>query len=219
MHSDSAEEKLLKLIKGSSGVKQRQKQESLPLPSPDLAKGLGASAGQKAGKPFAFTNISRWFKGLSLEAINKILRLCLIAIFLLFIINYFYGAKNIKNFLKEDSDPQDNSDIASLPRPLGGELIDYSAALEKRDIFTASGAPVLGQSRANSNSSFANAIASLKLLGVIAGNEPQAIIEDSIEQKSYTVGVGDYFKELLVEDIGSGKVTFSYKGARFELFL
>ena len=219
MHNDSAEEKLLKLIKGSEGVRQRQKQVLAPLHKLNLTKGPNANADRIAGKPNAFTNISHWLKALSLESANKLLRLCLGLILLLFIFNYFYSAKNIKNLLKEDTGLEDNNDINSLPKPLSGDLNDYSDVLNKRDIFTGSGASVLGQGRSNSALSSASIMANLKLLGIISADKPQAIIEDSIEQKSYTVGIGDYLKDLLVEDIGSGKVTFSYKGSRFDLSL
>ncbi len=218
MHNDSAEEKLLKLIKSSEGARQRQKQVIAPAQKFGLAKEPNA-AGRILGKPHIITRVSRWLKALNLESINKLLRLGIILIFLLFIFSYFYSLKNIKDLLREDSDPAENSDINSLPKPLKGELNDYSVALEKKDIFTASGVLNSGQNRANSALSSTNAIANLKLLGVIAGQKPQAIIEDGIEQKSYAVGVGDYFKEFLVEDIGSGKVTLSYKGSRFDLFL
>lgn len=218
MHSDSAEEKLLKLIKSSEGAKFRQKQAVAPSQKFGLAKEPNAT-GHILGKPHIFARLSLWFKALSLESINKLLRLGIALIFLLFISSYFYSAKNVKNMLREDSNLEDNSDINSLPKPLNGELNDYSAALEKKGVFTASGASVLGQNRANSALNSANATANLKLLGVIAGQKPQAIIEDSVEQKSYEVGVGDYFKDFLVEDIGSGKVSLSYKGSRFDLFL
>lgn len=218
MHSDSAEEKLLKLIKSSEGARLKQKQESFSVHKPSLTKGP-SPAGYISGRPNLFTNLSRWFKALSLESINKLLRLGMALVFLLFIFNYFYSAKNLRDFLKEDSSLEDNSDINSLPRPLAGDFNDYSAALEKKGVFTASGVLASGQNRANSALNSANATANLKLLGVIAGQKPQAIIEDSVEQKSYSVGVGDYFKDFLVEDIGSGKVTLSYKGSRFDLFL
>lgn len=57
----------------------------------------------------------------------------------------------------------------------------------------------------------------LSLVGIIAGDKPQAIIEDKKNQKSFYVNKGQFIREFKIEDIQEGKVTLSYNGQRFEL--
>ena len=59
----------------------------------------------------------------------------------------------------------------------------------------------------------------LGLVGVIPGNNPQAIIEDKKNQKTYYLIKGQSVDEIVVEDIGENKVMLEYKGKRMTLFL
>lgn len=59
----------------------------------------------------------------------------------------------------------------------------------------------------------------LNLLGVITGENPQAIIEDKKAQKTYYVNKGQFIGELQVTDIQEGKVILTYNGQNFEMHL
>lgn len=213
MHKDSAEEKLLKLIKGAgvkSGHKRIDDADALRLNAPKRSEHhLTAAAKNRSIPEIGLDKIRR----LNLESLNKFLRLVIGLVCLAFIVSFF-NSKNIKNILNEGTASEEKSDINVLPKPLSADFKGYSASAG-RDVFGASTAQPAGAKSLGSGEITSN----LKLLGIISGAKPQAIIEDATEQRTYTVGVGDYFKEFVVEEIGSGKVSFSYKNLRFDLFL
>lgn len=57
------------------------------------------------------------------------------------------------------------------------------------------------------------------LVGIISGENPQAIIQDKKAKKTYYVSKGQFIGELQVEDIQQGKVIITYRGQSFELYL
>lgn len=57
------------------------------------------------------------------------------------------------------------------------------------------------------------------LMGVISGDNPQAVIEDKKVQKNFTVTTGQFVGDFQVEDIKEGKVMLNYQGQKFELFI
>ncbi len=59
----------------------------------------------------------------------------------------------------------------------------------------------------------------INLIGIIAGNDPQAIIEDKKTEKTYYVSKGQLIGDLLVEEILDGKIILNLKGQKFELYL
>lgn len=65
----------------------------------------------------------------------------------------------------------------------------------------------------------ADLIKDYNLVGIISGENPQAVIEDKKTQKNYYVGKGQFIGELKVEEILEGKIIVSYMGQRFELYL
>lgn len=59
----------------------------------------------------------------------------------------------------------------------------------------------------------------LGLVGIIPGDNPQAIIEDKKDQKTYYLMKGQAVNDIVVEDISSDKVMIEYRGKRMNLFL
>lgn len=59
----------------------------------------------------------------------------------------------------------------------------------------------------------------ITLLGIVSGENPQAIIEDKLAQKTYYLNKGQFIGELQVTDIGEGKITLDFNGQAFELNL
>jgi len=60
---------------------------------------------------------------------------------------------------------------------------------------------------------------SLGLVGIIPGDNPQAIVEEKKNQKTYYLVKGQSINGITVEDINENKVTLEYKGKRMTLFL
>ena len=57
----------------------------------------------------------------------------------------------------------------------------------------------------------------LNLLGVITGDDNQAIIEDKKTKRTFFLYKGDSFREFKVYDIREGSVTLDYEGEKIEL--
>ena len=55
------------------------------------------------------------------------------------------------------------------------------------------------------------------LLGIITGDEDQAVIEDKSGEKSYFLYKGDSFKDFTVYDIKESRVILDYRGEKIEL--
>jgi hypothetical protein len=62
-------------------------------------------------------------------------------------------------------------------------------------------------------------IKDINLVGIISGDNPQAVIENKKVQKTYYLTAGQYLGEFRIDKIGEGKVTLDYKGQKFELYL
>ncbi|MDP2911681.1 MAG: hypothetical protein Q8N76_05065 [Candidatus Omnitrophota bacterium] len=60
-------------------------------------------------------------------------------------------------------------------------------------------------------------LGNLNLLGIITGENNQAIIEDKNLKKTFFLYKGDFLGELKVDDIKSNMVILEYKGEKIEL--
>lgn len=65
----------------------------------------------------------------------------------------------------------------------------------------------------------ADLIKDINLVGIISGDEPQAIVEDKRAQKTYYLKKGQFIGELQVVDILEGKVILGYNDENYELYL
>jgi hypothetical protein len=59
----------------------------------------------------------------------------------------------------------------------------------------------------------------ITLVGIISGDNPQAIIEDKKVKKTYYLGKGQFIGEMQIEDIQEGKVIINYAGQKYELYM
>lgn len=71
--------------------------------------------------------------------------------------------------------------------------------------------------RGSSKVSKGEMLQDLSLLGVITGDDNQAIIEDKKTKRTFFLYKGDSFREFKVDDIKEGSVTLDYQGERIEL--
>lgn len=65
----------------------------------------------------------------------------------------------------------------------------------------------------------AEKIKDITLMGVISGDNPQAIIEDKKLQKTFYLAPGQLIGDFKVEEIQEGKVVLSFNGQKYELYL
>ncbi|MDO8662645.1 MAG: hypothetical protein Q7K98_05440 [Candidatus Omnitrophota bacterium] len=62
-------------------------------------------------------------------------------------------------------------------------------------------------------------IKDINLIGIVSGDNPQAVIEDKRAQKTYYVSKNQFISQFQVEDIQEGKIILNSNGQKFELYL
>lgn len=93
----------------------------------------------------------------------------------------------------------------------------YLDSIKQRQIF---GGSVLQQARVPAPvATKADLIKEMSLVGIIAGDNPQAIIQDKTTEKTYYVIKGQFIGDIQIEDILEGKIIVNDKGKRYELYL
>lgn len=93
----------------------------------------------------------------------------------------------------------------------------YSGHISARKIF---GPPPVQETSGQDTTRPAEEIfGNLNLVGIIAGDEPQAIIEDKKSQKTYYLNKGQSFDGINVEEISEDKVKLNSGGRRTTLVL
>ncbi|MFC1624072.1 type II secretion system protein N [Candidatus Omnitrophota bacterium] len=120
---------------------------------------------------------------------------------------------------KEELGPRMDSmvDMESKEESLSLDIKDYSAYSEKikrRDLFQA---PVRVTTK--TAPSTPDLSSRFSLVGIMAGAEPQAIIEDKETQKTYYLYKGQSFNEVNVVEINRSKAILDYKGTKIILVL
>ena len=94
---------------------------------------------------------------------------------------------------------------------------DYSAYSNASPVKTVfGGAPAAAEDTSVTTGDISD---KLGLVGIIAGDNPQAIIEDKKAQKTYYLNKGQSFNGYTVEEISEGKVMLDHEGQKISLFL
>ena len=89
----------------------------------------------------------------------------------------------------------------------------YQEAVSQRSIFASNAATEATSTLVAE----VDSITDISLLGIIADNNPQAIIEDKKAQKTYYMSRGEYVGGFQVEDIKDGMIVLNNNGRRFTL--
>lgn len=93
----------------------------------------------------------------------------------------------------------------------------YLEGVKNRQIF---GSPALKQEMGRPAIGLdTDLIKDFNLVGIISGENPQAVIEDKKVQKTYYLSKGQFIGEFQIEDIQEGKIILNYQGQKFELYL
>jgi hypothetical protein len=92
----------------------------------------------------------------------------------------------------------------------------YRAGIANQEMFHSQPAQEAARSTAAVSHDILNDI---NLIGVIAGDNPQAVIEDKKTGKTFYVSKGQLIGELQVEEILDGKIILNLNGQKFELYL
>ncbi len=201
----SPEEKLLRLIRG------QKRQGGMPIDKGAVAVPSGPAPKATAKLPVFFSIHN--FLYLNLKKI--ILVFFVLSCFYLAIsfLNPWFSSKAIDSLElmpEKYSQPQAEPKLDIKPYDF------YADVIAGRQIFASRVLQEALQAGASVNVDLAKDI---NLIGIISGDNPQAIIEDKKIQKTYYLNKGQFIGEYQLEEILEGKIILDYKGQRFELYL
>ncbi len=199
------EERLLKIIENPNTPKR---QESL------AAKVRSFDPG----------SIKEWFSGIrmdkdllkkiNLKAINKIIAVICALITLIWIFDFGRGGIALAKRFKKISSGESlvSSDEGKWPK-IDVTITDATIQARKRNIFTF----LPTKEEAASAVSVGPTLGNFKLVGILWSDNPQAMIENSQEQRTYFVSNGDKIGELTVKKILRDKVMLGKDDQEWEL--
>lgn len=94
----------------------------------------------------------------------------------------------------------------------------YSGKITGKNIFSA-GSNAQADLTGSADAAGDTAAGNIGLVGIVPGNNPQAIIEDIKNQKTYYLIKGQSVNDISIEDINEGTVILEYRGKKMTLFL
>ncbi len=209
----SPEEKLLNLIKGHK--------TSTPssLHPRDTSKDKKIFSGTTGAKPNVKYSAKSFINTYLTFPYIKRLMLVLIGIcFIYLVIAFIYPWFGLKE-IKLPEVPDDKPKIAESGLELEKKTKPYEFYLQglgQRQIFSAN---FVQEGTAASSVVDTDLIKHINLVGIISGDNPQAVIEDKKANKTYYLNKGQFIDELQIEDIKEGHIILNYKGQRYELYL
>ncbi|MDD5680146.1 MAG: type II secretion system protein N [Candidatus Omnitrophica bacterium] len=212
----SPEEKLLRLIKGSG-------KKYAPKDSAETKAALpqsGAPAYYKSDDSHAVRAASVFppfkIKDINTKGINPVFAVILIGLLLYLafdLISMPYSKKEVNIISGIEQEPAAaRGKAASAIEPYSY----YSSQIESKNIFSSQESET---STAVSGPSLEEVSSNLSLIGIIAGDRPQAIIEDKKAGKSIFLYKGGLVGQAKIVDILDDKVVMEYNGQTFELML
>lgn len=155
----------------------------------------------------------------------KIFKYCLILI-----ICFKIGAFGFRLFTDNERssvamasiDQRENILLNDAVLPQQRPLNEYENIIAKRDIFSPSW--IQPETLVDANAALTPAVSTgsdvmqyLKVVGIILGDHPQAIIEDSQTRQTYFLQKGESIKGATIEDIKKGRVALNFGGQIIEL--
>jgi len=119
--------------------------------------------------------------------------------------------KNIELALDKNSEAKKSEIKASGRQPIE----PYLALLNNKNLFKNTSEPAEEDRGRVDTEKFSD----ISLVGILSGENPQAVIEDKKTQKTYYVNKGQRFGDVKIKDIKEGKVILDYKNQNYELYL
>jgi hypothetical protein len=215
----SPEERLLDLIKGKNKKSKDAAVAQAPGKTPSesvVSKADERISGMLKGELFK----NKLFEPSTLKNVNRYLVVVLIILIFYFIIDLIVVRpyKNVQTLISK-------STVESGEKALPSEMKDTAIVKDYSSYSsTVPGKTIFGQSQGGLNTSedaaaSGNISDNIGLVGIIAGDNPQAIIEDKKAQKTYYLNKGQSFSGYVVEEIAEDKVILNYEGKKISLFL
>ncbi len=207
MKADLPEERLLRLIRGGHKKKNDIKQKA-----PRRAE---AFLPEFIKKIFLKDKI---LKSPLLKSINKALVVILILSSAYFVYSLLFETqKDIISLIREKEVSPPSTDIEPKEEVALPKIEDYSVyakEIKGKRLFSA---PI--EEPGKMDVPEVDISKKFNLVGIIAGAQPQAIIEDKELKKTHYLYEGQSFNGATVEEIGSGRVVLNYRGKKIILVL
>ena len=161
---------------------------------------------------------NKFFEPVMLKAVNKYLIIILGVLLLYFLIDLIVvrPSKNVQLLITKTAAEQSRKALPAGTKNVAAakDYSSYSNAVPGRTVFGPGGAAAPEDISASGGMT-----EQIGLVGIIAGDNPQAIIEDKKAQKTYYLNKGQSFNGYVVEDISKDKVMLDYDGKKISLFL
>jgi len=204
MRDDIApEEKLLRLIKG-----QKKPEVGLTKESGAVITDLKPTA-----KPFIKSSFQKYAYFLNAR---RIILIAFVAAFSYLAISLIYPWVTPREIKLPQIPPkkiiEPKVEHGQEPRPY--EF--YLEGIRSRQIFSSASTQETERPASGVN---VDLMKDISLVGILSGENPQAVIEDIKTHKTYYATKGQFIGEFQVEDIQEGKIILNYKGQRFELYM
>ncbi len=193
----TAEEKLLKVIRRKS-LSSAKRQES----------GVQGQSNRRS---------SGGNESDALSLVNNILMIvCLVAGTYL-VYQYIHKQEKEAVALQPGGQTNDKRNKFSLMNDVDRPFDEYLAMLEQRNIFEMPWEKSKPQETPVAAAPAPQLSESIRVLGIVLDNQPQAILEDVKTSQTVFVSVGQTISDAVVEEIREGKVIFNYHGQKVEL--
>lgn len=225
MHKDvSPEEKLLSIIKGKRDIPEgygAPRLEAKEIKPPQSAPWNKMDGYILAALKNSFLKNSI-LDPRALKAFNKytVIIIALIAGYLILDMILVSPSRNAASLISSVSVSMPLVPIAGKTLPIETKGYSYySNRISGRNIFGASPYTQTESQGYGMEPSGEMPGGNIALVGIVPGDNPQAIVEDKKNQKTYYLIKGQSIDEITVEDISEDKVVLEYRGKRMTLFL
>jgi len=210
----SPEEKLLKLIKRrpKSKIPEKVNPAAVPEVPPKPVTNEDSTADSK--KSIISTNVLPQLKNIFL--INKILLIAFILVILYFLYDYFFvPSVKVEQVLTEKIAAEEILKIEPIRHPYAY----YEKEIAGKNLFKQLTRELSEEEIEEEGIDMEEVISNYSLLGIVSGDNPQAIIQDGQMNKTVFLSVGDSLGDIALTEIleSEGRVTLSYKGREFDL--
>ncbi len=213
----SPEEKLLRLIRGSKKKETAKREGGVEAQSSEQMAQTGklpVRRGEVEAKAARAVSLPFTLRDFNLRPVNVVLIIILAGLLVYFVYEVFYTSyhKEADIFAESEKVTEIEEEDSLEIKPYSF----YSSAIEGRNIFMPQQLEV---EEVITGPSLEEITADLSLIGIIAGERPQAIIEEKKSGKSYFLYKGGSVGKAKIVEILEDSVVMEYQGEKFELVL
>ena len=214
----TAEEQLLNLIEGGGGPQnlrsKRKKNSWLSFLSFSQLASLLSSLIRFLGEQLV--RLKNAIREPNLKVWNKVLTVSVALAFIYLSADFIFRRLDISQIIKKMSTVK-KRDFKEVPLPETRPFLYYLEMVQRRDIFL----PVRLKTLVNPDDEAKKALSALlkelKLVGISWGEDPQVIIEDAKDGKTYFLKTGDTIGSFKIDVILKDKVILDSDGQKMDL--